>query len=474
MYEFHIFFNKFINACIPSSHDLYKVSNRSNVLQVIRYPPKERRYGFVKTNYEPIVLSSEHRQLVPSAAKLLQIRKAPSRAFDRRSYQPILTTGNNARHKFAEGMHIRWKHVGDTEEPFTAALYMPTGWPLLICIGFILAMIFIPILGSFLVHSGFFVATYYKLLFWGPLKTLLRTILIRYQLSNKRWEQYIAPPHFLEPRVSWKFPFFLRHDTLEDVPPELAYKPPINRIDYTMYILTQEDYDEMDLGMDEMEYVDDLLQFRDTNPHLVARLLKYKLGDEKFYYYFDEDILSDESDEDDPNYAPRKSVGSEDEAVGKAELEKFKHYLSVLDYDEPWMHDEFDKTFTGPDYQLEEIRKRRLVIDNLKQEIRYLHALITRDSMFAKNYKTVAERKKAQKKAIKLMDRYARYSKMTKERIKEIEPSGDVQAEHNVALSKYLPLIDQMSHYNHRLNLKHEKQRDPKKRRLQLDIFGGP
>lgn len=445
------------------------------VRALLRFPPEERRYIFTYTNQDLIAISSKDAQFVANASKVLQRLKAPK--FIRttfRDYQPLLSTGVRARHRFAEGIHIRWKQIGGIDEPLIASLYMPTGWILMLIVTYLACIVLSPMIGAFLVHTFFTLLFLYKTFLWGPVKSILRWFLIREQLSYQRSQKRIAPSYFLEPRNTWKIPYFLRHDNIEDVPCELAYKLPINKIDYTRYILTEEDYDEMDLGMDELEYIDDLLQFRDENPKAVAALLKHRLGIEKFYYYFDEDILSDESDlEEEKPPMPEQPV--EGEGVGERETDRFA-YLKILDYDEPWMHEEYDAKFTGPLYQLEEIQKRRQIIKQLKEDVMYFHNLIVADDKYDHNLgeSTSEDRLKAQIKAMHVMNKFNRFSNITKERIAEIEPSQKTQLARNVALSKYLPLTDQMSHYNHRLNLKHEKQKDAAKRKVQLEIFGGP
>ncbi|ODM98922.1 hypothetical protein Ocin01_07752 [Orchesella cincta] len=446
----------------------------------IRYPHPEQRYKTTSNNDELLILSQKKNQLVPSVKELLERKKAPRKLFKHEDIKFLFATGVNARHRYAEGIQLRRHSYGNTDEVIVPFLYYLTGWPFMILLLFGISVFVVPILGCTLVHAGFKVGRFYKYFLWGPIKHFLRSLLIKRELNNQSWIRYLAPDYFLRPRSTFKVPYVLRNDVFEDIPHEVTsiYTPPINPIDYTMYVLSREDYDELDLEMDELEYIDEMLQFRETNPKDVARLLKFRLGVEKFYYYFDEDILSDEEEEKKVVEPPKPEVAPNSFDAIKLEegAEQEAKYLEVLRFDEPWMHPEFDKTFKGTQAELKEIQHRRSFINDLKEDIKTLHELIQRESKYDANYEelSVDKKKTLQVEAKKLMDRYLRYSTRTKERIAELEPSENIRNVHNVALSKYLPLIDTMSHYNHRLNLRHEKQKDPTKRKVQLDIFGGP
>ncbi|CAL8087235.1 unnamed protein product [Orchesella dallaii] len=450
----------------------------------IRYPHPEQRYKVTTNNDELLILSQEKNQLIPSVKALLKTKKAPKKLV-KQDIRFLFATGLNARHRYAEGIQLRRLSYGNTDEVIVPFLYYLTGWPFMLLVFFGIAVFLVPVLGYVLVHTGFKVGRFYKYFLWGPIKNMLRLLLIKRELNNQSWVRYLAPDYFLAPRSTFKVPYLLRNDVFEDIPHEVTsiYTPPINPIDYTMYVLSREDYDELDLEMDELEYIDELLQFRETNPKDVARLLKFRLGVDKFYCYFDEDILSEEDEEDEKKVEeppkeepPLPPTEIEIAQKKKEDEEQENRYLEVLRFDEPWMHPEFDDTFKGPRAELKEIQQRREYINDLKEDIKTLHKLLQRESQYDADYQelSVDKKKALQAETKKLVSRHLRYSTLTKERIAELEPSERIRNIRNVALSKYLPLIDTMSHYNHRLNLRHEKQKDPAKRRVQLDVFGGP
>lgn len=442
----------------------------------LRYPHKEQRYKATTANQELILLSENGKELVPNSSSWLQRTKGARAPRTNQYIRPVMLAGSNAKHKLAESLQLRGRTFGSTDEVIIPFLYLPTGWPTLLLLLYAGAVLLVPIWGSALVHGIFKIASLINAVVWSPIKFVIRRILIKQEQWNQGWIRYMAPPHYLKTRSTWKMPVILRNHPLEDIPPEVAYKIPINKIDYTMFVLTKEDYEKMDLGMDELEYIDEMLQFRHQDPKTVAELLRFRLGLEKFYYYFDEDILSDddESEADATKKAePREKTAAESEY--DEEMDSLE-YRMAMELDESWMHEEFDETFVGSPTQLDEIRKRREVLQELRDEIAYLRKLIKAGSRYEQSYvdEPVERRIRLQNQTRKLMERFLRFSNKTKERIAEVEPSLKTQMDHSVALSKYLPVVNKLSHYNHKLNVRHEKMFDPKKREIQLDIFGGP